>query len=358
MSLDRVRAWMRNEGAGAAFLTNPVSIAYLTGFATNPHERLMALVLRDDRAVLVVPGLEEEGAAAVARGASVRAWRDGEDPWAAVAGALAGSDGRLAVEKAHLSLARWERLREVARGADPVDAGVELGRLRVRKTPDEIASLQYAALVTDQVTERALAGLRGGQTELEVAAAIDREIAAAGAQPSFATIVQSGPNSAQPHLGPGDRRLRPGDLVLLDFGAAWDGYRADTTRMAVVGEPDARQVDAHELVLTAHDAAVAAIQPGVTAGEVDEAARSVIRAGGLADRFIHRVGHGLGLEAHEAPSLDPGGDTVLEEGMVVTIEPGVYIPGWGGVRIEDDVVVEAAGGRMLTDADRALRIVV
>ena len=356
MSLDRLRAWMRTQGTGAAFLTNPVSIAYLTGFATNPHERLMALVLRDDRAVLVVPGLEEESAAAVARGASIRAWRDGDDPWAAVGDALAGPNGRLAVEKGHLSLARWERLRELAGGAEPVDAGAELDRLRARKTPDEIARLRRAALITDQVTERALAGLRTGQTELDVAAAIDHEIASAGAQLSFATIVQSGPNSAQPHLGPGDRRLRPGDLVLLDFGAAWDGYRADTTRMAVVGEPDARQVEVHDLVLMAHDAAVAAIRPGVTVGEVDEAARSVIRAGGLGDRFIHRVGHGLGLEAHEAPSLDPGGDAVLEEGMVVTIEPGVYIPGWGGVRIEDDVVVDAAGGRMLTAADRALRI--
>jgi Xaa-Pro dipeptidase len=354
---DLLWPWMRAHGADVAFLTNPVSIAYLTGFATNPHERLMALVLSDDRAVLVVPGLEEERAASVARGVSVVAWRDGGDPWAAVAGALAVARGRLAVEKGHLSLARWERLRELASGAEPVDAGAELARLRARKTPDEVARIQRAALITDQVTERAVAAVRAGLTELEVAAAIDREIASAGAQPSFATIVQSGPNSAQPHLGPSDRPLRPGELVLLDFGAAWEGYCADTTRMVVVGEPDLRQLEVHELVLAAHDAAVAAVRPGVTVGEVDEAARSVIRAGGLADRFIHRVGHGLGLEAHEDPSLDPGGDAVLEEGMVVTIEPGVYIPGWGGVRIEDDLVVQAAGGRTLTGSDRALRAV-
>jgi Xaa-Pro dipeptidase len=357
--LDRLREWMRSEAVDAACLTDPVSIAYLTGFSANPHERLMALLLRGERAVLVVPGLEEESAAAAARGVAVSAWRDGEDPWAAVAAALDGGApvSRVAVETGHLSLARWDRLRVLTGGAEPVDAGAEVRRLRVRKTADEIALLERAARLTDEVTERAMAEIRPGRTELEVAAAIDHLIATAGARLSFATIVQSGPNSAQPHLGPGGRRIEAGDLVLLDFGAACDGYRADTTRTVVVGEPDERQREVHGLVLAAHDAAVAAVRPGVTVGEVDEAARAVIRDGGLGDRFIHRVGHGLGLEAHEDPSLDPGGSAVLAEGMVITIEPGIYVPGWGGVRIEDDVVVEASGGRQLTGADRALRSV-
>jgi Xaa-Pro aminopeptidase len=144
---------------------------------------------------------------------------------------------------------------------------------------------------------------------------------------------------------------------LLDFGAAFEGYRADTTRMAVVGEATARQLEIHRLVLQAHDAAINAVRAGVTTGEVDAAARGVIAAAGLGDRFFHRVGHGLGLEAHEDPSLDPGSNTVLEPGMVFTIEPGIYIPLWGGVRIEDDVVVEADGCRVLTTADRNLRMV-
>jgi Xaa-Pro aminopeptidase/Xaa-Pro dipeptidase len=127
--------------------------------------------------------------------------------------------------------------------------------------------------------------------------------------------------------------------------------------MAVVGEPDARQLEVYSVVLAAHDAAVAALRAGAVVGDVDEAARAVIRAAGLGDRFIHRVGHGLGLEAHEDPSLDPGSPAVLEEGMVVTVEPGVYLPGWGGVRIEDDVVVEAEGGRLLTAARRELQVV-
>jgi Xaa-Pro dipeptidase len=357
MSLERLWAWMESERVGAAYLSDPISIAYLTGFRADPHERLMALAVRDGEAVLIVPGLEEESATAAARGVAVHAWRDGDDPWSLVASALGGHAGRLAVEKAHLSLAGWERLRAVAGDARAVDAGAELRRLRARKAPDELARLERAARITDEVTEQVLAELAAGRSELEVAAAIDLRIASAGAQLSFGTLVQSGPHSAQPHLRPGGRRLEAGDLVLLDFGAAFEGYRADTTRMAVVGAPDPRQVKVHQIVLAAHDAALAAVREGVTVGAVDEAARAVIRAAGLGERFIHRVGHGLGLESHEAPSLDPGGETVLEAGMVITIEPGVYLPGWGGVRIEDDVVVEADHGRTLTEASRALHVV-
>ena len=357
MSLARLRDWMAAERVDAAYVSDPVSIGYLTGFRAEPHERLMALAVGDGEAVLIVPGLEEEPASASARDVVVRAWRDGEDPWALVGSALGGRAGRLAVEKGHLSLAGWERLRAVAGDAEAVDAGAELRRLRSRKSPEELELLQRAARITDQVTERVLAELAEGRTELEVAAAIDLGIASAGARPSFGTLVQSGPNSAQPHLRPSDRRLRPGDLVLLDLGAAFEGYKADITRMAVIGAPDPRQIEVHALVVAAHDAAIAAVRAGVAVGEVDEAARSVIRGAGLAERFIHRVGHGLGLEAHEDPSLDPGGATVLEEGMVITIEPGVYLPGWGGVRVEDDVLVEAAAGRSLTAAPVDLRVI-
>jgi Xaa-Pro aminopeptidase len=151
--------------------------------------------------------------------------------------------------------------------------------------------------------------------------------------------------------------LKAGDLVLLDFGAAFEGYLADTTRMAVVGDPTPRQIEIHGLVLEAHDAAIKAVRAGVTTGDVDSAAREVIAAAGFGEYFFHRIGHGLGREAHEDPSLDPGSATVLEPGMVFTIEPGIYIHGWGGVRIEDDVVVEAGGCRLLTKADRNLWVV-
>lgn len=354
MRVDRIWAWMEARNLSTGFLTDPISIAYLTGFSTNPHERLMALVIRDAWGVLVVPGLEEDSATAAAHGVSVKAWRDGEDPWAVVASVLGGGVSRLAVEKGHLSLSGWDRLQALTGVLEAVDVGAEIRRLRARKTPEEIEKLERAGRLTDEVTELVLAQLETGRAELEVAAAIERHVAGVGGRPSFATIVQSGPNSAQPHLGPTGRRIAAGDMVLVDFGVGWDGYKADITRTVVLGEPDARQREVHSLIKAAQDAAIAAVRPGVRVGEVDGAARAVIREGGLADRFIHRVGHGLGLEAHEDPSLDPGGTAILEEGMVITIEPGVYVPGWGGVRIEDDVLVEAGGCRMLTHAHRGL----
>jgi Xaa-Pro aminopeptidase len=193
-----------------------------------------------------------------------------------------------------------------------------------------------------------------GRGELELATEIALAVAEAGAQLSFETLVQSGPNSALPHLRPSRRRIQRGELLLIDCGAAWDGYKADITRTIVVGEPAARQRELWESVARAHDAALAVVRAGVTAGEVDRAAREVIEAAGLGDAFIHRTGHGLGLEAHEDPSLDPGSSLPLAVGMVVTIEPGVYLPGWGGVRLEDDVVVLEDGCRVLTRARRGL----
>jgi Xaa-Pro aminopeptidase/Xaa-Pro dipeptidase len=217
--------------------------------------------------------------------------------------------------------------------------------------------LQRAAAITDSAGEEVIARLRAGQTELEVALMLGTIIGELGGTLSFQSLVQSGPNSALPHLRPTSRQLSVGDFVLLDFGAAFDGYKADTTRMAVIGEPSARHAEIHQLVLDAHDAAIAAVRAGVTTGDVDAAARRVIDAAGYGKQFFHRTGHGLGLEAHEDPSLDPGSSTVLETGMVFTVEPGVYIPGWGGVRIEDDVLVEEDGCRVLTKQDRSLRVI-
>jgi Xaa-Pro dipeptidase len=347
---------MTQHGVDAAYVTRPVSIAYLTGVHADPIERLMALVLRPDGATLVVPALERETAERAGTEAALVAWRDGEDPYAAVAKAMSGAR-RVAVEKAHLTLAAAEAMAERA-GVEPTaDVGPQLLAMRRLKSSSEIDALAAAGRVTDAVTEAVRSRLRAGQSELEVSLALGAAIAAAGAFLAFPSLVQSGPNSALPHALPSGRRLARGDLVLLDFGAASDGYLADTTRMAVVGEPDPRQKEIHALVLAAHDAAVEAVRPGATTGAVDAAARSVITKGGHGAGFFHRTGHGLGLEAHEAPSLDPGSTTVLEEGMVFTIEPGVYIPGWGGVRIEDDVVVAAGGARLLTAADRSLYVV-
>jgi Xaa-Pro aminopeptidase len=238
-----------------------------------------------------------------------------------------------------------------------IDISPELRRVRRIKNQTELEKLARAAAITDAVGEEIIERLRPGQTELEVSVMIGAAIGAHGGTLSFESLVQSGPNSALPHMRPTGRKLSAGDFVLLDFGAAFDGYKADTTRMAVVGEPGEKHAEIHRLVLAAHDAAIAAVRAGTTTGAVDAAARQLIDAAGMGDRFFHRTGHGLGLEAHEEPSLDPGSTTVLEAGMVFTIEPGIYIPGWGGVRIEDDVAVERSGCSLLTKADRSLRVI-
>ncbi len=316
----------------------------------------MALVVRPDGATLIVPALEHQKASEHARNAEVISWRDGEDANRLVTNAI-GRVFELGVEKDHLTVLAAETLVERAALRELLDVGPEIRRLRRTKSEAEVDRLQRAAAITDSAGEEVFSRLRAGQTELEVALLLGTIIGELGGTLAFESIVQSGPNSALPHLRPTGRQLSEGDFVLLDFGAAFDGYKADTTRMAFIGEPSARHAEIHQLVLDARDAAFAAIRAGVTTGDVDAAARRVIETGGYGERFFHRTGHGLGLEAHEDPSLDPGSKTVLEAGMVFTIEPGVYIPGWGGVRIEDDVLVEEDGCRVLTKEDRSLRVI-
>lgn len=354
--LEDLRAWLARHNLDAVYITKPVSIAYLTGFHAEPFERLMALAVRPDRATLIVPALEQEKASRHSDLAEVVAWRDGEDAYALVRTALEGCV-EVGVEKEHMSLRASEVLIARTAAREMVDVSPEIRRLRQVKNHSEIDKLARAAAITDAVTEQVISRLRSGQTELEVSVLIGAAIGEQGGTLSFESLVQSGPNSALPHMRPTSRKLGVGDFVLLDFGAAFDGYHADTTRMAVVGEPSARHKEIHRLVLAAHDAAIAAVRAGTTTGAVDAAARQVVEAAGMGDRFFHRVGHGLGLEAHEDPSVDPGSTILLEAGMVFTIEPGIYIPGWGGVRIEDDVVVEGSGCRLLTKADRSLYVI-
>jgi Xaa-Pro aminopeptidase len=350
--VQRLRAWMANQHADAAYITRPVSIAYLTGFRSEPMERLMALAVRPEGSTLIVPALEKDHATNAVADVGVVAWRDGEDAHAVAREALTGAE-RVAVEKDHLSV----RDAELLHLRHMLDASAEVRRMRSVKTAAELEKLRHAAAITDRAYAEVVQGIHIGQSELEVANAISAAINSAGGTLAFEPLVQFGPHSAVPHHRPGDRRLAAGDLVLLDFGAAFDGYCADTTRMAVAGEPDSQQKEIHRLVLQAHDAAIEAVRAGVTAGDVDAAARGVIRDADQGEYFIHRTGHGLGLEAHEDPSLDPGSKTVLEAGMVATIEPGIYMQGWGGVRIEDDIVVEPRGARLLTTADRSLFVI-
>jgi len=271
---------------------------------------------------------------------------------------------RVGFEGAHLSVARhaaWERAcrgRGLALDFVATDRAVE--RLRVIKDDDEIAKLRAAAAGLTPVAEAAFAAVRPGVAEKEVAGVIEAALRAGGFErPAFDTIVASGPNSALPHYRAGERILGEGDLVVLDFGGVLDGYCSDLTRTVSVGTPSSDALKVHAAVLAAQRAAIDAVRPGVLASLVDAAARQVLDAKGLGEAFGHGTGHGLGLDVHENPRVArataDNPNVPLEAGMVLTVEPGAYLTGWGGVRIEDDVLVTATGCETLTSVPRDLR---
>ena len=352
----------------ALLVTSASNLRYLTGF----DGTLGALLLTRTAAVLVVDGRYAAAAHALAERSGLaelevlRAERSLEE---AMTDAVvrAGSVRSLGVEAAHMTLRSYDRLSEgLGRAeADPVRLGawtaprlrgterlVEAARMI--KEPVEIDLLREAARRLSGVARAVLPLVQPGRTEREVAAAIDQAIREAGfSRPAFDTIVASGPNSALPHARPGDRRLQPSDGVVLDFGGVYDGYCVDLTRTVQLAPLTEAYGGLYEAVRAAHAAAVAAIRPGVKASAVDAAARQVLERQGLAGAFLHGTGHGLGLDVHEEPRLSPAGlaqfDETLAAGMVFTVEPGAYVAGLGGVRLEDDVLVTGQGCEVLTD---------
>jgi len=228
-------------------------------------------------------------------------------------------------------------------------------RLRASKEPREVDSIRLAGVIATSALEKTLGELRAGLTENEVAGMLEQNLRNAGSDGfPFSTIVASGERSALPHARAGSRPIAPGDFVLLDFGAVYEGYCADVTRTVVVGQASERQRDVYEAVKEANERARSLIAPGMTGQQADAIARNALTARGFGEAFGHGLGHGLGIEVHEAPRLSRVAEGHLPEGAVVTIEPGVYLPGWGGVRIEDDVHLVNGGAVLLTEFPRDL----
>ena len=285
---------------------------------------------------------------------------------AALAECLRGLDEtRVGFESQHVAVARhaaWERAWTERRpGATFVATDGAVERLRVIKDDDEIARLRAAAAGLTPVADAAFAAVRPGVAEKEVAGVIEAALRARGFErPAFDTIVASGPNAALPHHRAGERKLVEGDLVVLDFGGVLDGYCSDLTRTVSVGTPSSDALRVHAAVLAAQRAAIDTVRPGVLASLVDAAARQVLDAKGLGEAFGHGTGHGLGLDVHEDPrvarAMADSPSAPLQAGMVLTVEPGAYLAGWGGVRIEDDVLVTPTGCETLTSVPRDLRI--
>jgi Xaa-Pro aminopeptidase len=274
-------------------------------------------------------------------------------------GAIAGQlQGRVGFEDDHMAVRVLEKLKEkLAEGVEPVAAGGSVENLRRVKDAEELAAIEAASELADEVWGWSLERGLAGRSERDVARAAEARIRELGGDPSFPAIVAAGPNGALPHAEPGEREIGRGELVVFDMGAKLDGYCSDGTRTYATGEPgeEARQV--YEVVLAAQLAALGAIEAGVKGEAVDQVARKVIDAAGHGDRFGHGLGHGVGLEVHEGPRLSLRSDDVLAPGEVVTVEPGVYLPGKLGVRIEDLVVVGEDGLRNLSGLPKDLQLV-
>jgi Xaa-Pro aminopeptidase len=342
---------------GVAIAPSP-DLVYLTGYDLEPRERPTLLVLRHDAdPAMLVPELEHPLAASsrAAALAELVAWPDGADPYEAAA-RLLPAKGRIALGDrtwaAHL-IGLQAALPDVSFApASPV-----MGRLRAVKDDEELAALRRAGRGADE-TFRQICDMRFlGRREEEIAAQLADLLVLNGHARADFTIVASGPNAASPHHEAGGRSILPRDAVVLDFGGELGGYFSDTSRTVVVGEAPSGFAEVYDLVHEAQEAAFRAVEPGVPAQEIDRVARRVIRDGGYGDRFIHRTGHGIGLEVHEPPYLVEGDGTPLQVGTTFSIEPGIYLEERFGVRIEDIVVVTAEGADRLNRSTRELQVV-
>jgi Xaa-Pro aminopeptidase len=282
-------------------------------------------------------------------------WRDGSDPYEAAARLLIGA-GRIAVADRLWAVHLIGLQRELPQASFSAAAEV-LGRLRAVKDAEELQALRRAGRAADETFRQILELPFQGRREEEVADDLADLLVRNGHARAEFTIVASGPNGASPHHEPGGRTILPRDAVVMDFGGELAGYFSDTTRTVVVGEPPEGFADAYQVVREAQAAGIEAVRPGIRAEEVDRAARAIVEAAGYGERFIHRTGHGIGLELHEPPYMVEGDETVLELGMTFSVEPGVYLEGRFGIRIEDIVTVTEDGADRLNRSTRDLQVV-
>lgn len=343
----RVRDALAKAGADWILIPASADFRWLTGGHARATERLVLFALpRDGEPWGLVPRLEAESLAAECPWLELEVWEEREDPLARLA-------GRIGLDRAPtLRLGEGFRtgpLLELAGRAPCRPAAPIIAPLRARKDAAELAALAVAGRHADRVMAETIASLRPGWTERQVARSILDRFTALGDHDPWA-IVAAGPNSALPHHTPSDRPIAAGEAVLLDLGAGHDGYGSDITRTCFLGRPPTEFERVYGLVDAARAAGIAAVRAGAPASAVDAAARTVIERAGYGRCFVHRTGHGVGLEIHEPPWIVAGNDAPLEEGMVHSVEPGIYLAGRFGVRLEDLVVVEAGGGRRLNDA--------
>jgi Xaa-Pro aminopeptidase len=358
--LDRIRSAMSEVGVDVLALAPSDNLRYAVGFSPLPDERACIFFVSDDGLAFVVPSLNAEQTKDATGDIPFFVWGDEAGPIGAIRAALSSLnvDGttQLAVDpemRSDVLLA----VQELLPAARCVDGARVISPLREVKSDEEIDLLRASAGTADAAMERALEACRVGATELQIAEAAVAGFRDAGVEDVAFAIVASGSNGAFPHHHPSSRALAEGEAVVIDLGGRLHGYCSDITRMACVGDPWARYLEVHEAVEAAVTAASAAAGPGVMCDEVDAAARSVIEEAGYGRYFVHRTGHGLGLSVHEPPWIVKGSKEVLRQGMVFSIEPGIYLPGEFGVRLEEIVHITEEGCERFSDLSRDVHLV-
>src|SRR5215211_4053924 len=362
--LDKLNASLQSSGLDAVILNPGPTLTHLTGLHFHLMERPVVLMFaRDQEPAIVLPELELQKVVSLPYKLQVFAYPENPAQWEDVfrrAAQSLGLDGKqVGVEPRQLRLLEFRYVKGGAPEADYPDASEVLSALRLRKDQAEVEAMRRAVKIAQDALEATLPLIRMGMTEKELSSELVVQLLKHGSEPEmpFAPIVSGGPNAANPHASPTERKLQEGDLLVVDWGAAYDGYISDLTRTFAVGQVDEEYQKIHRVVQEANAAGRAAARPGVPCAAVDKAARDVIENAGYSVYFTHRTGHGIGMEGHEEPYMRGDNMQLLEAGMAFTVEPGIYLPDRNGVRIEDNVVIAEAGADVLSDMPREIRTV-
>lgn len=363
--LKLLQQYMKSENVDLVYLDNPTTVAYFTNFESNPHERIVALIVSQKDHFLFVPSIERDEAISRSNVEMVFSYDDEENPWAIIAEeATKIVDKNIesyCIDEITTTVERDKKLRQALLeetglttfSSDDISSVIE--QMRVIKTEDEIQKMIRAGELADEALQIGIDALKEGISEQEVVAIIDMEMKKRGvSEMSFTTLVLFGEHAASPHGNPGERKLKANEFVLFDLGVIYNGYASDVTRTIAFGDVDERKQEIYEVVLEAQRTAQEAVKPGMRAGELDQIARKVITDAGYGEYFTHRLGHGIGKTAHEYPSINGSNEIILEPGMCFSIEPGIYIQGDVGVRVEDCVYVTEDGCEPFTSMDKEL----
>ncbi|WP_053218912.1 M24 family metallopeptidase [Virgibacillus senegalensis] len=346
----------------SALVTSKANVYYLSGHYTDPHERLVAVYIgQDGEPLFILPEMEKEDAIASGWKGDFLTYKDQDNPWSLFREYLKKrhkSPETIAIEKEDFSVSRFEQLQHIMPEAQIIDATEMLASLRVIKDKKEYTILKQAAELADFGVKTGVKAIQEGATEMEILATLEYELKKQGVREmSFSTMVLSGKKTASPHGTPGQKKVEPGDLVLFDLGVVFDGYCSDITRTVAYKQINPEQEKIYQTVLAAQEKAINAAVIGNAAGKMDQVAREHIASQGYGEYFTHRIGHGIGVDVHEYPSLTSENELTLKEGMSFTLEPGIYVPGVGGVRIEDEVFLTKKGPERLTTYPKTLQII-